>query len=337
MRKEPTLEQWRELYKLGLKIRDMEPWNDFQDLDIIAMEIPEKKEPYFCSILGAGGQCFGINTFVGYEGLRNFLTIADSENYMPLDYIMVEQSNLACFFGDKDIVPEHQIEVMKELGIKFRGKNKWIYFQSYKKGHMPAAMDGEEAEVLIVCLRELISAIKDCNKLQLTLNFDAGDVLVRRFYKEKGKWGTTKERLTQYLYGYPSLVLKDEILAAKLKRKTRIEEVLEFDMVYINVTIEDELYERPIRPKLLLLVEHYEGLIRGQHFFAPGSDEIQAIMELLINYIMEYGRPMEIYIRNPFIENILKHTCDICGIKLTMKKSLEVVDEFVNGFEVLGL
>ena len=60
MRKEPTLEQWRELYKLGLKIRDMEPWNDFQDLDIIAMEIPEKKEPYFCSILGAGGQCFEL-------------------------------------------------------------------------------------------------------------------------------------------------------------------------------------------------------------------------------------------------------------------------------------
>lgn len=337
MRKEPTLEQWSELYKLGLKIRSMEPWNIFQDLDIIAVEIPNRKEPYFCSLLGAGGQCFGVNTFVGYEGLRNYLIIADDENYMTLDYIMVEQSNLACFFGDKERVPEEQMRIMKSLGIKFRGKNKWIYFQSYKKGHMPTTIDEDEAEVLKICLKELLNAIKDLKKLQLDLNFDAGDVLVRRFNKVKGRWGTTKECITQYLYGYPSLILKDEILAAKLKRKPRSEEVLEIDMIYIKVTIDDELYERPIRPKLLLLVGHYEGLIIGQHFIVPESDEIQDIMESFINYIMEYGRPVEVYIRNPFIENILKHTCDICGIKLTMKKSLDVVDDFIDGFEVLGL
>lgn len=337
MRKEPTLEQWSELYKLGLKIRSMEPWNIFQDLDIIAVEIPNRKEPYFCSLLGAGGQCFGVNTFVDYEGLRNYLTIADDENYMTLDYIMVEQSSLACFFGDKERVPKEQMKIMKSLGIKFRGKNKWIYFQSYKKGHIPTTIDEDEAEVLKICLKELINAIKDLKKLQLPLNFNAGDVLVRRFNKDRGKWSTTKGHITQYLYEYPSLILKDEILAAKLKRKPRSEEVLEFDMIYIKVTIEDELYERPIRPKILLLVDHYEGLIIGQHFFVPGSDEIQGIMELFINYIMEFGRPLEFYIRNPFIENILKHTCGICGIKLTMKKSLDVVDEFIDGFEVLGL
>lgn len=336
MRKESTLDKWRELYKLAAKIRTMEPWKEFQDLDIISIEIPHIKEPFFCSILGAGGQCFGINTFIGYDGLRNFLSIADSESYMPLDYIMVEQNNLACFFGEKDAVPEEEKSIMKELGIKFRGKNKWIYFQSYKKGHIPSILDEEEIDILLICLKELINVIKDYRRFTLTIDFEAGDMLLRRFYKETGKWKTTRERLTHSLYGYPSLILKDELLAAKIKRKSRVEAILEFDMIYIKVSIQDDIHERPIRPKLLLLVDHYEGVIVGQHFFVPGNDEIQIIMELFINYIMEFGRPMEIYIRNPFIENILKHTCEICGIKLTMTKTLEVVDAFIDGFEVLG-
>lgn len=337
MRKEPSLNQWIELYNLGLKIRAMEPWSRFQDLDIIAIEVPNKEEPYFCSLLGAGGECFGVNTFIGYEGLRNFLTIADSENYMPIEYIMVEQSNIACFFGDKSMVPQEQKELMKELGIKFRGKNKWIYFQSYKKGHTPASIDYEEADTLLLCLRELINAIKEYNRLGLKLNYEAGDVLARHLSADTGKWNTAKANLSKYIYGYPALVLKDEILAAKLKKRPRIEAVLEFDMVYINVSIENEFYDRPIRPKLLLMVDHFEGLIVGKEFLVPECDEIEAVMELFINYIMDKGRPREIYIRNPFIENILKHTCDICGIRLSMRKALDVVDEFTNGFEVLGL
>lgn len=336
MRKAPTPDQWRQLYSLGIKIRTMEPWNEFQDLDIITIEIPNKKEPYFCSVLGAGGKCFGINTFVGYEGLRNFLSIVDSECYIPMDYIMVEQSNLACFFGDKEMIPVEQKNILKDLGLKFRGKNKWIYFQSYKKGHMPSPLDRDEVDVLLICLKELINAIKDYKKYGLTLDFQAGDVLVRRFYKDKGQWRTTREELIQYLYGYPSLVLKDELLAAKLKKRPRDEEVLEFDMIYLKISIEDERKERPIRPKLILIVDHYDGLIKGQSFFMPEDDEIQVIMELFINYIMEYGRPREVYIRNPFIENILKDTCDICGVKLIMKESLEVVDAFMDDFEVLG-
>lgn len=336
MRKEASLEQWRYLFNIGLMIRDMEPWKDFDDMDIITIELPGYKEPFFCSFLGAGDQCFGVNTFIGYDGLRSFLSIVDSENCMPIDYIMIEQTNLACFFGNREMVPESQKKIMKDLGLKFRGKNNWIYFQSYKKGHIPFSLDEDEANILVKCLEQLTRAILDYKTQNIKVDFEKGDTLVRRFKKKKEQWNTERDVLAPFIYGYPSLILKDEILGAKLKKSLRVDSILEIDMIYIKVSIEEDINERPIRPKLLLILDHYNGMIVGHQFLTPGNNEIAAVMELFINLLLKGGRPMEILLRNPLIESILKDTCEKCGIKLTMKRDLEVVDAFMNDFEVLG-
>lgn len=336
MRKEATLKQWRKLYNIGMTLRGMTPWHEFEDMDIITIKLPGRHEPYFCSILGAGGQCFGISTFLGYEGLRNFLSIIDSENLLPMNYIMIEQENLACFFGDRETVPKNQRKIIKELGLKFRGKNKWIYFQSYKKGHTPYILDSEEADLLTSCLQELVNALNDCKESVIEIDFELGETLVRNVNKKTGLWQTKKDKLIPLVYGYPSLVLKDEILQAKMKKKPRVDASIEIDMTYIGLSIDDDNYDRPIRPKILLMVNHYDGMILGQHFLTPSSDEIEITINLFIDFIMEYGRPLEIFIRNPFIEGLLKDTCEKCGVKIIMSKDLEVVDAFMDGFEVLG-
>ena len=37
MRKEATIEQWKELYEVATRIKEMKPWNKFWDLDIIGI------------------------------------------------------------------------------------------------------------------------------------------------------------------------------------------------------------------------------------------------------------------------------------------------------------
>ena len=38
MRQEATIEVWRELYQLATKIKELKPWEQFWDMDLIAIQ-----------------------------------------------------------------------------------------------------------------------------------------------------------------------------------------------------------------------------------------------------------------------------------------------------------
>ena len=138
MRKEASLELWRELYDLAVEIKKLEPWNYLWDMDLIEIQLPGYQEPVYCSVMGKGGQCYGIGLYEGSKGLADFNMIATADEFMlPTAYVMGEQSNLSCYFGDREEVPREQKAVIKELGLKFRGRGQWIYFESYKKRYLP--------------------------------------------------------------------------------------------------------------------------------------------------------------------------------------------------------
>ena len=66
---------------------------------------------------------------------------------------MMDQSCITWYAGDRDEVPEAQKKVIRELGLKFRGKGQWQYFLSFEKGYTPFTLDAREARRhLRVCL-----------------------------------------------------------------------------------------------------------------------------------------------------------------------------------------
>ena len=63
MRREADLTAWGKLYETAGKIKALEPWKDFWDMDLIIVCPKGKKVPYFCSIMGHGGVCCGISVY----------------------------------------------------------------------------------------------------------------------------------------------------------------------------------------------------------------------------------------------------------------------------------
>lgn len=52
MRKEASLEQWKELYEVTLNLKALEPWNYFGSEDLVAIALQGEEEPVFMSIMG---------------------------------------------------------------------------------------------------------------------------------------------------------------------------------------------------------------------------------------------------------------------------------------------
>ena len=303
-------------------------------MDLIAIMLPDREEPCFCSILGRGGECFGVNTFVGYSGLRDFLSIAQCEkNGMPVEYVMLEQSNLSCYFGSRDSVPNKQKQIIRKLGFKFRGPNQWLYFESYKKGYIPYILDMDETVFLTACLEQLVLAVQAYINQGIKVNFEEGEMLLRRYDKKSKQWIDESAPLPFIHYEYPLVEIQDELLKIKLKKQQRISVSLELDMTYLNSCITDKKYERPINPKLILLMDHASDAIVAQKMLTPENDETREILNLFISFVMEYGKPREINIRNPFIRSVLESTCKYCGIPLIMRRQLKAVDFFVDEFK----
>lgn len=334
MRKEATLEQWRELYNITIKIKAQEPWKYLWDTDLVVLELPDEKEPIYISVMGRGGSCYGIGTYVGYDGFNDFVSIMNSDlTGLPVEYIMFEQSNLSCYLGNREDVPNPSKKVIKELELKFRGQNQWIYFESYKKGYTPYILDLEEVLLLTKCYERLYIVLQEYIEQERKDEFEPGEGLFHHYDKKKGLWSTHLAPITVPERRYPGIQLKDDILISKMKKQDKIGVHLELDMVYMSVSVADKEYDRPANPKMIILLDQKQGAVIGNQMLPPGSDEVNPLIRILVDFIMEYGRPLTITVRNIFIESVIMDTCNQLGIKVKHTKNLKAVDGFMSEFK----
>ena len=106
--------------------------------------------------------------------IRHFmmLTLSDHMN-IPSDFAMACQNNLTCYWGNREEMSGEQRRIVKELGYKFRGRNQWLYFLSFKKGYFPYNMDQNEVRCMTSYLALLKDAILYYRDHQIQVKFEA--------------------------------------------------------------------------------------------------------------------------------------------------------------------
>ena len=166
----------------------------------------------------------------------------------------------------------------------------------------------------------------------LLIDFEGGAILMRHYDEEKELWFSNAAPNLCPKREYPKLVLQDDIIKAKMKRQNKIDAVLELDMAYLNKGISDKKYDRPMNAKLILLVDNVSGAVVGQEILAPDKDQVQAILNIFINFIMQYGKMNKICVRNPYIISIIEDLCKECDITIKKSKKLKALDMFLYEF-----
>lgn len=329
MRKEASLDLWQELYDVTQNLRALEPWNYFWDSDIVAIELAEGEEPVFCSIMGRGGVCCGISVYEGFRGLEDFdmLATSDKDGFSP-EYAMSDQNCLTCYFGDREEVSREQKEIIKNLGLKFRGRGNWIYFESFKKRYSPYLPDEREVKVLVETFENLFMSVRAVREDRIHINWDNGEIMYRRYNKEREEWNTFAVPRPITKRKYPEYKLSDEIQKARLRKKPKINCELSMDFVYMNAAIRDEAYDRPVNTLLLVIMDEISDYIIHMELIKPEEDLAEKALQFFCAFTDQNGRAKAVRYRNPWIAAALKETCRYCGIKLT-KSSLRTMDKML--------
>jgi hypothetical protein len=233
-----------------------------------------------------------------------------------------------CYFGDRNELSSKDLKVIKDLGLKFRGKNEWIYFRAFETGYVPYILDELQVVQLTFVFQQLYMALKYFVEGKIKVDFESGNILQRK-YDDKSKLWLTSEapniipprvRMTS--------IINDELLLAKLNKLKDTRNEIELDTLFLNVVINDKEFERPLLGKLLIIAECKSGMLVDQSMMSPKDDIVQNVLGIFVNFLMQHGKPKTVYVRDEYMKDCLVALCEEIGILLKVKGKLKAIDAF---------
>jgi hypothetical protein len=328
--KQPLVEEWRELFSLAGRIKEIAPWNLMDETDVFGVRNPETDELGFVSVKGMDGMHFCIALYKGSKALHDFWDFHDSGAYDSPEQIM-EIPQLQVFFEHRDHLDKKDVAIIKNLDLKFRGKNAWPMFRSVRPGYLPWYISGDEARFLIYALEQMIDVAHRFEKDEYLLDFD-DDVYLMRIPVKKGN----------------SMIWTDEIMVIPppdprpipiMVNKSDLETlrdvhhggmILEIDFFIFPAKI-GEKNQRPSLPYMLMVVESKSGMVVGHETFLADSsleDMWGKVPGVLVHQFSKIRiLPYEIRVRSGLLYVLLQPIAEELKFRLCHYDTLPSLDE----------
>jgi hypothetical protein len=262
---QPTKEQWLALYGAVSAFHKQAPWQWLSNGHIFGIENPSNREIGYITILGNGGEAFGLAVYLGTNGIRVLMDMLNGE--VEEDPLFTQHCLLASLNDRDDLYPKERKRI-KELGLSFRGRNAWPAFLYYEPGYVPDSdLTGEQAEWLTVALRQSM-AVAEAYREQPDGLFhdDPTQILIRcpnpaaQPDAWTNEWRSLPKWSEEDAAGEETQVCVEELRLARMKRSIlKREAVWEIDCSFVPLPLLEG--ERAMFPKLLLLVDQGSGQI----------------------------------------------------------------------------
>ena len=338
----PTLTEWRALYAAADAFKQSACWEVLDDGAIFGVQDPEDGQRYYCSVMGNGGMEYGIMAFRGNDGLdylAHLQTLQEKIDDSELaEDAMLLQASLSCSFEDRATLEKEDLAVIKELGLKFRGRQQWPLFRDYTPGFLPWFLTGPQCCMLTHILQQALEVAVQCK------NAGSTDILIgpdeAMLFRVPAKTADGLEWTNRFISAeeaeeessYPKLSLSDQLVIKKIKKMPVVKKMqLEMDLFYLPACIQDK--ERPYYPKMLGIVDHTDGIALNFGLVKnPAEMEIEladALMEIIHD---SETRPQRILVKQERIQLSLAKLCEQVGIEMRLVDSLPKIAALRRGF-----
>jgi len=324
-----THEQWEQLYEVAKSIRSLEPWDYLHESQRITLLLPGRDEPVYTVVMGSGEMTYGIGVYPGYDSLGRILKMAESEIDESDISAAFEQHCINLYFGDREELESKDRSVIKQLGLKFRGRNEWPYFRSMKPGFMPWYLNHDEAELTIAALQNFAMAFLTYVKQDIKVDFENGETLLRFYDSENDIWYNTVIEMPEEPFIQIKMAVTDELLIARLKKKKKGKANLGFGITYIPVPIQEKKNDRPRIPRMAVLVDMDNGRPIEQAIDEEYESIGDAIIQMFTRYIESNGRPASVAVSGEDDGDYIEDFATKLGIKIVEDERMTALGNMV--------
>ena len=318
---EPTDEQWLELHEAFREYCQLYPWACFDDTDLVTVESPNGQENGYCVVLGSGGIERGLAVYRGDEGLAGFLAVMSGMvDPGSLDALNTTDA-VSATLADREELDKEDRDVIRSLGLRYRGRGRWPIFRSYEPGYFPWRLEAEDAVLLATALRGMSSLTVAANHGDVSIDHEDDTNLFLALYLEDGKWHARWDHISAPL-PTPAAAYQDiDRLERLANAALRSETTWELGMYYLPAPLWEDKKARPHLPVCAMLVESESGIVLTELHSQPGASDSDR-QELLVNILESMpGLPASILFNNPPLAEMMASVTGPLGINVCIDET----------------
>ena len=301
------------------------------DADLFGVQNPQNGDIGYCCIMGQLGEVFALAVYLGSEGLKGYLRIQSGEIGEGDPDAMHVQECLMASFEDRGALAKEDLQTIKKLGLKFRGRNAWPRFRSYRPGYVPWFLTKDEAGFLTIALQQAIDvALRFKKDRDLLTPKKEGPVMMVRVPKSRdadGDWKDVWMVPPAPEKAHLTVGATDEIRLRRLKKEISSREgIWEIDTFYFPGAVQEGA--RPFFPRTLVVLDHSSGMAL-HNWLAPPWESLSEFQESLLDFVQKIGiLPERILVSKHDNLKMLEPIASTLKIDLNMVEILEAVEEF---------
>lgn len=299
------------------------------DSDIFGVQDPDSGKIGYCCIMGALGEVFALAVYLGTEGLEGFLKIQSGQVTPGSEDALTIQNCLMASFEDRGHLTKRDLQVIKELGLKFRGRNAWPLFRRYEPGYAPWHVTKQEAAFLTLALeqaRNVALRVKDNRDL---LKPPKAKHYMVRVLKREGdqlqwtdQWLKPKPLKKKEVVGGPI----DEIRLQRIRKAaSKTERIFEIDFFYAPTPVKEE--GKPFFPYVFLYVCHQSGMIVHINMTKHSEYQMEFPEDFLDLVEQSNTVPNEIIVSKEEVFKLLEPIASKLNIKMRRVKRLREIEK----------
>lgn len=301
------------LLELSNDLKKRKPWQYFRDDEVVAIHFEDVDDKVLVSVMGAGGEEFGLMIFdmeLGYNSLEKILF----EKNVPSDFFYGLNA-LTVNFVDKEELEQADYLLIKDYGLSYRGKKNWIQFRSYLEGTHPERPNYSEVELLIDVVSRMIN-ITEARKD----GWEYPQVAAHQYptFKVQMDGELQEIYILQINMLKPTYECYEEISMfekAKYKKKPKSALQVEYDLFYMPFGVEVEETNRIVYPISGMLVERGSNLVIEHEMFSmPKTPQMaQGVLWTFLQGLEV--RPIKIFVSKE-LRPMLQPLAKVLGVEL---------------------
>jgi len=326
----PSIQEWKDLYDAAIEFKKMQCWNWMWDSDIFGVQNPVSGEISYCCVMGGLGELYALAVYLGPEGLEGYLKIRSEEISLSDIDMLHTQKCLMASFEDRNFLQKPDLQVVNKLNLKFRGRNSWPLFRSYRPVYHPWYLSSNEAKFLTLALQQTMEvSLRSKKDPDILISPKKNHHLVRVPKRDEDGLRWIEEWLEPLPLEKTKIVTAslDENHLEKIKRMiTQRQGIWEIDFSYLSQGVREK-EERPYYPYVIFCVEHYSGFILNSYLASPIECMLE-FAEQFLKFVENFkSLPQEILVKKEETLKLLEPVTSRLGIRLRRVKRLIALEE----------
>lgn len=323
----PALEEWRALFAAAAEFKQLEPWRLVKETDIFGVANRQSGEIGYCCIMGELGEVFGMAVYRGTAGLQGYENIRTGKIKPGGSEILFCQDCLLVSFDDREDLEESDRRLIRDLGLKFRGRNSWPMFRDYKPGYFPWTLDRDGVLWMMDALQQAREVCSRVSRGDVVLKPPKKGLCLVRLPVAAGGivvWRDEWREPAPVVETAPAQAPLDELRLRKIRQAAQQTQVAwEVDFFNVPVPVFNEV--RPYFPYAMAIVNSDSGLILAMHLASADGYRWEFIERFLV--CIEENRliPKEIMVSNQEVAHLLGPWASNLRVQVRVVKKLKTL------------